>query len=53
MTGPAIQARIALARFAISALSLYIRDLKDAKEPGMSLRQIAEAITDALNENDL
>ena len=49
MNDKVTRARIALAEFAISALSLYVRDLKDAKEPTMTLRQIAQSILDSLD----
>jgi hypothetical protein len=51
MNDKVTRARIALARFAISALSLYVKELQDAKEPTMSLRDIATAVIEALDKD--
>lgn len=42
-------ARLALARFAVQALGLYIKEVEADREPTMTLMEIATAIIEVLN----
>lgn len=53
MNQAAVRARIAVARFAIQALGLYVKEMQRGEGPTMSLRQIAQAILDAVDQEDV